>query len=234
MLGVVQKRTRLERVLILPACEPGHSAMRALASGGLRTRVARQYLASKGGLTDTCIRTVSLRTGVSVSGKRNFVRRDKGDETSREVHREPRYLCRRDSTRHARTQFGDTGGPAHRILHLASILATSFAKARTSSGTGLTSRLGSKVLPIAAESASRAKCWIRSRASSMYPFVNSADRISRTSPSRWRLTRSNSMPRHRQGRGSSPTRGSSKRYAIARRPTASGWPTRRSATDHRC
>src|ERR1700733_13129226 len=137
MLGVVQKRTRLERVLILPACEPGHSAMRALASGGLRTRVARQYLASKGGLTDTCIRTVSLRTEVSVSRKRNFVRRDKGDETSREVHREPRYLCRRDSTRHARTQFGDTGGPAHRISHLASILATSFAKARTSSGTGV-------------------------------------------------------------------------------------------------
>ena len=29
-----------------------------------------------------CIRTVSLRTGVSVSGKRNFVRRDKGDEIS--------------------------------------------------------------------------------------------------------------------------------------------------------
>jgi hypothetical protein len=93
----VQKRTRLEQVLILPACEPGHSAMRALASGGLRTRVARQYLASKGGLTDTCIRTVSLRTGVSVSGKRNFVRRDKGDETSREVHREPRQ---RRSSRH--------------------------------------------------------------------------------------------------------------------------------------
>jgi hypothetical protein len=35
-----------------------------------------------------CIRTASLRTGVSVSGKRNFVRRDKGDETSGEVHRD--------------------------------------------------------------------------------------------------------------------------------------------------
>jgi hypothetical protein len=54
-------------------------------------------IASKGGLTDTCIRTVSLRTGVSVSGKRNFVRRDKGNETSREVHREPRQ---RRSSRH--------------------------------------------------------------------------------------------------------------------------------------
>src|ERR1700722_11762302 len=35
-----------------------------------------------------CIRTASLRTGVSVSGKRNFGRRDKGDETSGEVHRD--------------------------------------------------------------------------------------------------------------------------------------------------
>jgi hypothetical protein len=35
-----------------------------------------------------CIRTASLRTDVSVSGKRNFMRRDKGDETSGEVHRD--------------------------------------------------------------------------------------------------------------------------------------------------
>src|SRR5580704_7788863 len=52
------------------------------------TRRATSYAPRHSGrwTTETCIRTASLRTGVSVSGKRNFVRRDKGDKTSREVH----------------------------------------------------------------------------------------------------------------------------------------------------
>jgi hypothetical protein len=55
--------------------------------------------------------TVSLRTGVSVSGKRNFVRRDKGNETSREVHREPRQ--RRSSRHNSADSAAITAGPGN-------------------------------------------------------------------------------------------------------------------------
>jgi hypothetical protein len=51
------------------------------------------------GLRDplACIRTASLRTGVSVSGKPNFLRRDKGDETSPGSSQRP---WQRRSSRH--------------------------------------------------------------------------------------------------------------------------------------
>src|ERR1700722_4905085 len=53
------------------------------------------------GWPKACIRTAALRTGVSVFGKRNFVRRDKGDETSGEVHRDsPAETRQRRSSRH--------------------------------------------------------------------------------------------------------------------------------------
>jgi hypothetical protein len=58
--------------------------MRPFTSAGARgysRRALRQQL--------TCIRTVSLRTEVSVSRKPIFVRRDKGDETCRKKFTEP-------------------------------------------------------------------------------------------------------------------------------------------------
>ena len=51
------------------------SAEEALARG----RPLLKFLASR--LQSACIRTVSLRTEISVSGKPNFVSGDKGDKT---------------------------------------------------------------------------------------------------------------------------------------------------------